>query len=227
MYTKEELIKHVDRAFYKSDNNESKLTDRILTMEGMSGLKTRHLYNNICDLDGSNYLEVGTWKGSSFISAIHKNKINSLAVDNWSEFYNYSLHGDANNVGSKFIFLKNMEEICDNDNYKILEKSCFEVEKKDLPFDSVDIYLYDGAHDYESHKKAITHFSNFLSKYSIIIIDDWRPDGNWEKVQRGTYDGFSESGLIIHYKNERITQQENNGPTEYWNGVGVFICEKI
>jgi hypothetical protein len=220
------LINHVERSFVAAERNESKLSEEILRMEGMSGIKTRHLYNNICDLNDANYLEIGTWKGSSFISAIHKNNINCLAVDNWSEFFNFGFEGD-NNIGSKSIFLKNMEVLCDNKNYSFLEKDSFLLEQKDLPFESVDIYLYDGQHDYESHKNAITYFSNFLSKYSIIIIDDWRCDGEWSKVQRGTYDGFEESNLFIHHKVERITEQENGGAYEYWNGVGVFVCEKL
>ena len=74
---------------------------------------------------------------------------------------------------------------------------------------------------------AITHFSKFLSKYSIIMIDDWRNDNLWERVQRGTYDGLQESGLIVHKKIEKITLQESTGPLEYWNGFGLFVCEKI
>lgn len=225
-YTKELLINHVNECFANSDNEKSKLSTDILQMEGMSGSKTRHLYNNICSLNEANYLEIGTWKGSSFISAIHKNNINCLAVDNWSEFFNFGFNGN-NDIGSKSIFLKNIESLCDNKNYNFLEKDSFLLDKSDLPFDSVDIYLYDGQHDYESHKKAITYFSKFLSKYSIVVIDDWRSDGEWSKVQRGTYDGLKESGLIVHHRVERITQQENNGSAEYWNGVGVFVCEKI
>jgi hypothetical protein len=217
-YTKEFLIQHVNNAFNKSDNNESKLTNDILQIDGMSGIKTRHLYNNICSLEGANYLEVGTWKGSSFVSAIYGNKINSIAVDNWSEFN-----------GPKDEFFSNVESLSPGIDYNFIEKDSFKVKKEDFPekYGKVDIYLYDGCHEYESHKKAITHFQDLLSDICIIIVDDWRTDGVWERVQRGTYDGFRESGLIIHHKLERITQQENNGPSEYWNGVGVFVCEKM
>lgn len=225
-YTKEFLIEHINNAFNKSDNNESKLTNDILQIEGMSGLKTRHLYNNICNLEGANYLEVGTWKGSSFISAIHGNKINCLAVDNWSEFSKYNLDGSIESSSSKEKFLYNMNNFCNNKNYNFKEIDSFSLSREDMPFDTVDIYLYDGSHDYESHKKAITHFYDLLSDFCIIIIDDWRPDGDWEKVQRGTYDGILESGLIVHHKIERVTQQENGGALEYWNGVGVFVCER-
>lgn len=217
MYSLETLITHCEKSFENSNNSISKLSPEILNMEGMSGKKTRHLYNNICSLEGANYLEIGTWKGSSFVSAIHNNNLNSLAVDNWSEF-----------GGPKREFLDNVKRLCPNQNFNFLEKDSFEIQKTDIEpfFNSVDIYLYDGCHKYESHKKAITHFQQFLSKFSIIIIDDWRNDNNWERVQRGTFDGFKESNLVIHKKIEVITYQEGTGPMEYWNGFGLFVCEK-
>lgn len=212
----EKLIKHVNNSFENVENNISKLPEEILNIEGMSGTKTRHLYNNICSLSDANYLEVGTWKGSSFISSLYRNSVNAIAIDNWAEFN-----------GPKQEFIENVNRFIDY-KYNFIEKDSFEITQDDI-FDiykSVDIYLYDGCHEYESHKKAITHFSKFLSKFSIIMIDDWRPDGVWEKVQRGTYDGLKESGLIVHHFVERITHQEINGKSEYWNGIGVFVCEK-
>jgi hypothetical protein len=216
-YALDFLIDHADKSFSMSERGESKLIPEILGMEGMSGVKTRHFYNNICNLDDANYLEIGPWKGSSFVSSLYKNNINSIAIDDWSEF-----------EGPKEEFLANVEKYCPESNFSFVEKDSFKVVPSDIgsKYDSIDIYLYDGCHKYESHKRAITQFSKFLSKYSIIIIDDWRDDDQWEKVQRGTYDGLKESGLIVHKKIEIITKQELTGPSEYWNGFGLFVCEK-
>lgn len=218
MFELDFLINHAENAYENSEKRISKLTDEILSIEGMSGEKTRHLYNNICDLDNANYLEIGTYKGSSFISSIYKNNINSIAIDNWSEF-----------DGPKDEFINNVNNFCPNQKFNFIEKDSFSISESDINkyYNSVDIYLYDGCHKYESHKMAITHFSKFLSKYSIILVDDWRDDNNWERVQRGTYDGIKESGLVIHKKIEKITFQESTGRSEYWNGFGLFICEKI
>jgi hypothetical protein len=217
MFKLDELINHAVNSYENSIKGISKLSPEVLSVEGMSGIKTRHLYNNICSLDGVNFLEVGSYKGSSFISAIYKNNINPIAVDNWAEF-----------DGNRNVFINNVENFCPNQKFYFVEKNAFEITENDLTsvYESVDVFLYDGAHDYKSQKKAITHFYNFLSKYSIIIIDDWRNDGNWEAVQRGTYDGINEVGLIVHKKIEVITHQESNGAQEYWNGFGLFVCEK-
>ena len=212
------LIKHAEDSVKMSDIHQSKLTNDILQIDGMSGKKTRHLYNNICNLDNANYLEIGTWKGSSFVSSIYKNNITSIAIDNWSEFN-----------GPKNEFLENVSRFCSESKFTFIEKDSFQILKDEIfsVYDSVDVYLYDGCHEYDCHKNAITHFEEFLSKYSIILIDDWRGDGNWEQVRRGTYDGFKESNLKIHHTIERITKQEVSGHEEYWNGFVLFVCEKM
>lgn len=212
------LIDHVNQCVINADKSSSKITNEILNIEGMSGSKTRHLYNNLCNIDNANYLEVGTWKGSSFVSSIFKNNIKSIAIDNWSEFN-----------GSKNNFIKNVEKFCPESRYIFFEKNSFEITETDIHsfFDSIDIYLYDGCHKYESHKSAITHFKQFLSKYSIVLIDDWRNEnGSWQNVIKGTYDGFDNSNLKIHHKIEIPSKQEINGSKEYWNGICIFICER-
>lgn len=213
----EQLINHVELSVRNANNGLSKLTPEILSLDGMSGSKTRHLYNNLCSLIDCNYLEIGTWKGVSFVSAIYGNQLNSIVIDNWAEFN-----------GPKDIFISNVNKYCPNAKINLIEKDCFQVSEDEIKsiYDTIDIFLYDGAHDYESQKKAITHYKRLFSKYVIIIIDDFRSDTHgWANVKKGTYDGIEESGLIIHHNIEIITHQESSGPLEYWNGFGLFVCE--
>jgi hypothetical protein len=208
------LISHAEKSFENSENNVSKLSDDIISMWGMSGIKTRHLYNNLCSIDNCNYLEVGTHKGSSFVSSVYKNNVNSIAVDNWSEF-----------GGPKYEFLQNVQLHCSENRVAVIEKDCYELEDSDIKpyFDFADIYLFDGCHTTECHRLGITKMVKFLSKFSIIVIDDW---GWVDTVQKGTYQGLEESGLIVHKKIEKITNQGQTGPQEYWNGFGLFVCER-
>lgn len=215
----DELKKHVYDSINKADNNISKLTEEILNMEGMSGKKTRHLYNNLCSIPGINYLEIGTWKGSSFISAMYQNNLNSIVIDNWSEFGSGSIKSE---------FLNNFNEHCKDAKLNLIEKDCFQITNKDIyeVFENIDIYLYDGAHDFESQKKAITYYKDYFSKYVVIIVDDFRDDtpSNAE-VSQGTYAGLEESGLIVHEKVIVFSKQDVGGSEGYWNGFGLFICE--
>jgi hypothetical protein len=212
------LINHVNEAVNNAYNNTSKITEDILNIEGMTGNKTRHLYNNICNLyTNATYVEVGTWKGSSFISAMYKNtSINGISIDNWSEF-----------GGPKDEFYKNINTyLNNNEKVNIIDKNCWDIHMNDLG-KSIDVFMYDGGHSYEEQKKAITYYHSFFSKYCIIIIDDWTCD--WVRVKEGTMDGITEMNLKIHLSIEIPLVNTNNhhtGGDTFWNGCGIFVCER-
>ena len=214
--TEQAFINHIQTAIYNAFHNISNLSDEVLSMHGMSGNKTRHLYNNICNLPNKTYLEVGTYTGSSLISALYKNNLKGYCVDNWQQF------------GGKQEFEHNLQSFAPYlpQSITVLDKDCWTVSKKDI-LDPVDIFLYDGGHTYEEQKKAITYFTDFLSEYSIILVDDWMCD--WVQVREGTLDGLADSGLEIVYKEEiglvNTTDYHKGGDT-FWNGCGIFLCRR-
>ena len=205
-------IAHVKTARNKANNNESKLTPSILQLQGMSGVKTRHFYNNICSHPAAKYLEVGSWKGSTLISALYNNQhCPAVAIDNWSQFNGPCLEFHANcktYIPESWLF--------------VIENDCFNVSLSNRKF---NIFLFDGAHDYDSQKKAITYFYKNLELPCVVIIDDW----NWQSVRSGTYDGLHEVGANIVYEDHvRLTQDDSHTNTDlardsYWNGMGVFV----
>lgn len=210
----EKYIKHAISSYEKANNDDSKLNQDILNLSGYTGNKTRHFYNNLCSLDNITYLEVGTWLGSSLISALYGNNCKGFAIENWSEEH------IGSNKESYKIFEKNTKTYLKDDNFFLIEKDFFLLDEKDVELSSVNIYLYDGHHESYSQELGITHFEKFLSKYCIIIVDDW----SWSKVQYGTIEGFKKSKLKIHHKIEHFSTDDRVG---YWNGFGLFVCEKI
>lgn len=217
MSTVKDMIIHCLSSVLNAYTNTSKLSPELLEIEGYSGNKTRHLYNNICNVIGLNYLEIGTWKGSSFCSALYKNTNirSAIAVDNWSQFN-----------GPKNIFLENTSKFLSENRFRFIEKDCWELTNDDIP-DPIHIYMYDGDHSYESHKKAITKIHPFLAKYSIVLIDDWVVD-EW-KVRQATYDGIQEMNMKIHYTISigLVNAKEYHTPGDtFWNGCGIFVLER-
>jgi hypothetical protein len=211
------LVKHVIDSFNGANMFTSNVTNDILMIEGMTGFKTRHFYNNLCSLRFPDrkveYLEVGTWKGSSFVAAMYNNSdhVNGTVVENWSEF-----------GGPKVEFEQNLINYKIND-VKIIEKDFFKWDLAGSP--KFDIYLYDGGHSYEEQYDAITHVWPHLAKEAIIIIDDW----NAEQVQKGTKDALAKLGANVLEKFEiSYTKGGAHSPMqlaqiEFWNGIGVFI----
>jgi hypothetical protein len=213
MINLELLVSHANTSYLKSLSGVSRLTPGILAMEGMSGIKTRHLYNNLCDLPGASYLEVGPCMGSSFVSAIHKNPITAVAIDNWSQF-----------GGSSDAFRRSVELHCPGQEFGLVEKDCFQVTRQDLDphVGEVDIYLFDGDHTRIAHDLSVTHYLPFMSKYFVMVVDDWA----WEDVKQGTMDGIARCGLKIHRAIEHISSEYDTGREDYWNGFGMFVCER-
>lgn len=215
MFEVETLITHVKESILNAFNNLSKLNNQILNMDGMSGHKTRHLYNNMCSLDGCNYLEIGTWKGSSFISAMYGNtSTNGTVIDNWSEF-----------GGPKSEFIANVSNTISDAKIQVIDKDCWSVTHEDIK-QPIDIYMYDGGHTFEEQKNAITYYTQFCSKYFILIIDDWVSNN---EARPGTLKGIEESKLKVHYKHEIglvNTSSCHTGGDTFWNGSGIFVCER-
>lgn len=208
----------VENAFKDAENNTSKVNDDILNLKGFSGKRTRHLLNNICtNLNNydtnTTYLEIGCWYGSTFVSALYNNDINGIGIDNWSEF-------NEGDVQQKF--KENINTYLNkNTKIKVFEQDCFSINLNQFN-NKVQFYMFDGYHDYETHKKAITHFKDILDYTFILYIDDW----SWDRVRNGTYDGLKEANIEVLYKLEDYSIQDKGGDATYWNGFGLFICKK-
>lgn len=218
MHMHDKYVQHVKECIEKASSYTSKLADDLVrNLYGMTGFKTRHFYNNLCSIEDARYLEIGTWMGSSLISALYENRhCKATVIDNWSEF-----GGNMDELNSnikRFI----PHPICCN----IINSDCFALNE---PLDDkFNIYLYDGAHDEISQRKAITEYYKYLDDIAIIIVDDW----NHEPTRIGTFKGLDDVDANIHFQHEiRLTQDNTHTPMDiakidFWNGIGIFVIEK-
>ena len=205
----------IETALQNAENNISKITNDIINMEGMSGTKTRHFYNNLLNTKDARYLEIGTWKGSSVCSAMCENKAKVICIDNWSEF-----------GGPKSEFLVNFEKFKGENDATFIENDCYKVDVSMLP--KFNIYMYDGNHTNESHYKALLHYYNCLDDIFIFIVDDW----NWQDVRDGTVNSIKKLNLKVLYEKEiRLTWDNSHTPFQqakdtWWNGIYIAILQK-
>lgn len=206
---------HITDAFDAAERGDSKITQAILDIDGMSGRMTRHFYNRLLSMDDARYLEIGTWKGSSVCSAMYGNKAKVVCIDNWSEF-----------DGPKAEFLQNFLRFRGENNALFIEHDCFTLNIAHLP--SFNLYMYDGNHEHESHFRALTHYIDRLDDMFIYIVDDW----NTEAVRQGTKEAIQRLNLEVLYEREiRLTWDNthtdvNYGKVTWWNGIYVAILKK-
>ena len=204
------LVSHVEQCLIKTDNLESKVDEYILNMEGMSGAKTRHFYNNICNMEDARYLEIGTWKGSSICSAMCGNNMTCVAIDNWSEW---------GGLRTKNTFLKNFEKYKGVNNATFIEKDCWKVNVDEL--DKFNIYMYDGNHSKESQFKALNYYNKCLDNEFIFMVDDW----NHPPVREGTTEAIQRNNFEILFKKEIFTRS-NSCKNPWHNGISIFVLKK-
>ncbi|NBP66059.1 MAG: hypothetical protein EBU66_15530 [Bacteroidetes bacterium] len=206
---------HIDKSFENAENHVSKIDEGILRMDGMTGKKTRHFYNNLLDIPDARYLEIGTWKGSSVCSAMCNNKATVVCIDNWSEF-----------GGPKYEFLRNFDMYKGENNATFIESDCFTVDTSKLP--KFNIYMYDGNHLEESHYKALLHYYDCLDDIFIYIVDDW----NWNTARDGTIHSIEKLNLKVLYERSiRLTWDESHTPqpearNTWHNGIYVAVLQK-
>lgn len=211
-------IKHVNNCLHNAENNISKISQEIKNMEGMTGEKTRHFYNNLLSFYDSRYLEIGTWKGSSVCSAMYGNNAKVICIDNWLLFN-----------GPKDDFMSNLNKFRGINDVSFIEKDCFEIDISTLP--KINIYMYDGDHEYRDQYNALKYYYDCLDDIFIFVVDDW----NHEPVRNGTRDAIKDLNIKILFEKEIFVDLDKSKSSmweqpiareTWWNGMYVAVLKK-
>lgn len=209
-------IKLIQEAIEKSLRRESKLDDIALSVPGLMSLNIRHLLNNLGSIS-TKYCEIGIHVGGSFCSTIYKNAnlIEAVAIDNWlsdtMEGYDFRKQFDENLVKCITGGLPNI---------KIISEDSFKIHLGWIPF-GIDLYYFDGSHDEDSQRKAITYYMPALADECILCVDDYM----LPEVKKGTQDGIKESGCEVLFEQEFVTDHEYDNES-FWRGWYVALLKK-
>lgn len=209
------IIDSIKKSIEQAEIKTSKLTKEILDLDGMSSPKIRHFLNNLMSNYPyeKNYLEIGTWKGSTFISALYGNSFNTIiGIDNFSEFdlekkvYNELKLNLKNNIGETV-------------PYNFIASDYKKVDLSKYP--KFNLYLYDGDHKEEEHYDSIKNLYPHLTDEFVLMVDDWL----WEHVKNGTMRSIQDLGLEIVYSVE-LPSYRDGDVEEWWNGYFVAYLRK-
>ena len=86
-FEKNSYSKNLKLSFFQALAMNTKLSDEIKFMPGMSGKKYRYFINNfVSQTDNPRYLEIGSWTGSTVCSALYGNAAKAVCIDNWLKF---------------------------------------------------------------------------------------------------------------------------------------------
>ena len=205
---------------FAADQGLSKIPSNsgvLHSIQGMSTQKIRHLLNNI-NRWGENYLEVGSHKGSTFVSSLFGHNKKGWSIDNFSEFCDAGYRPGADGT-HKNELLQNIERYltCETEFY---DQDSFSFDLANIK-EPVDVFMYDGDHDQDKQKKALEYFYPVLNDVFIFIVDDW----NSQAVRDGTYDGIKQTDCSI--LGEMVIRSYGSGGNEWWSGLyAAFLSKK-
>jgi hypothetical protein len=204
----------VGLAFDRALALQSEVSERVLELEGMSGRCYRMFINNLIRLVSKpRYLEIGSWSGSTACSAMDRNVVSALCIDNWSEY-----------GGPKDAFFTNINATLNQDiNFRFIESDFRAINVAELG--QFNVYLFDGPHTLQDHYDALALYETALDDDVFFIVDDW----NWGDVRAGTLQAISKTGFNIDFCIEVRTTQDNTQPAENrqrsdWHN-GYFISK--
>ncbi len=215
-----ELTRCLQKAVDLGMQGKSKLQPEVVRMIGMSGVKYRHMINNLIELlSDARYLEIGSWAGSTMCSAINGNALSAFAIDNWSEF------GDVATY-----FLRNVGGAINKEVKFSMRTADFrEVDYAHLG-GKFNVYLFDGPHEENDQYEGVSIAMPALDKEYILIVDDY----NFHRVQKGTQRAISDMKLEVLLSYEILTTPDGTHPdpavsmqnSEWHNGYFLAVLRK-
>ncbi len=211
------LVTYVDKAFYQALDGSGNIDPAVLAIDGMSGRKYRLLINNlIAAVPDARYLEIGTWAGSTLCSAINKNQVRAVAIDNWSEF-----------GGPKAQFLGNLERFkTPGADVTFIENDFRQVDYTSLG--RFNVYMFDGPHTAADQYDGISLPLPALENEFILVVDDW----NHAPAREGTLKALTALNLTVLHGIAIRTTLDGSHPnlarqaSDWHNGYFIAVISK-
>lgn len=208
-----ELVQHTAAAIAKSG-----IPTVRVDVKGLTSPRVQTLLNSLAR-GVSTYMEIGAAMGATFCAVLKDNPLQAVAIDSWQQNIqpaNGSKLLPSNRVET---FIENVKKYKGDSRVDVLNGDLFKVNVE--PFEnSIQMLFYDGPHDFESTKRAVTHYYPVLTQEAIVVFDD----ANWEGVVAGAREGINEVGAHVVYEKLILNSEEN--ANEWWNGLYVMVIRK-
>lgn len=153
------------------------------------------------------YVEVGTYQGGSLISALLGNSARAMGIDSFGEFK------DTNSLERT---VGNLEKFGISDRVEFHNMGFAEFFASRPAEFRIQVYYYDGAHDYETQLAGMEASWPFLSPGSLIIVDDY----TYREVARAVNQFVANH--IDHVKFQFVMLPTEDFDPIWWNGCLVM-----
>ncbi|MEK6596807.1 MAG: class I SAM-dependent methyltransferase [Gemmatimonadota bacterium] len=200
-------------------NNDFEGSKGLVDVPGMSSYRVCNFLNQLVarmDPDET-YLEVGTWKGLTLLSAAHGNHgKRCVGCDKFRLWGKYSGFGPY----IRLAFNRNLRRYRRHSaTIHFHAMSYHDLFDRRLVPAPVGVYFYDGNHSAEDTRAGILESIPFLNQRAILVVDDW----NGPTVREGTTAALAEGALTVLWERHFDGDGTVDG---WWNGLAVFYLER-
>lgn len=191
----------------------------LVAVEGLSSPRVENFLNRLVErmAPGQSYLEVGTWKGRTLLSAAYRNRGRlCVGCDRFRLWGRYTGPG----LLAKRALLRNIEryraESATVEFHDVPSRRLFLEGRVRGP---IGVYFYDGDHSYAGTHHGITAAAPYLAERSVVLVDDW----NDPVIRQATRDALSTARLEVLWQRDLPGDHSERG---WWNGLGAFFLRR-
>jgi hypothetical protein len=209
-----------------ADNEKSKLTEREREIHGLSSTRLRCLINNLCAAEKCNYLEVGTYKGSTLIAAARGNDVKVVGVDNF-------LYDDreANKWAPEGFIWDNMKsqleanintyrlqpDVVNGEDISIIQS---DFKTAELPKNNFSVCFFDVSPvNGESYDIFFEHVLPALTQSSVVVFSQQSNNDHAEQLNEALKK--HETKVNSQFSEIRVSGS-NADATKYYSGIRVL-----
>lgn len=215
---------HVEQSIFDAERTKSQIDRLIFGVFGFSSLRMRHLLNNLASKYLDVYLELGTYKGSTLLSACYKNRITAFAIDHFKhDPFEPGKWNDQGWPGVKKVLVENLTKsrAGATSSITLLEEDAFTLNLSRIN-KPVKLCLYDGMRTAEDIKNFLVRYRPVFHQIFVLVIHNFAD----KNMQPGIIAGIEEGQYKTHYFKElkSVGFADN---VKWYGGLGIFILEKV
>jgi hypothetical protein len=185
-----------------------------IDIPGLTSSRIQKLLNGLAS-QSKVYLEIGAYLGATTAAALANNKLDAYVIDMWEQ----DLHPVRDDLtlppNSQAEFEKNIAPYIGDNNVHIINEDMYEVDTSAIS--EVDLFFYDGPHEYEHIYKTVIRYRDCFAKQAILVFDD----ANWTDTVMAADQAVKDGGLTPIYSKKILNSIESQ--KDWWNGIYIIV----
>jgi hypothetical protein len=181
---------------------------------GLTSYRVQQLLNTLAS-ESTTYLEIGSYLGATGAAALAGNTLNAYFIDLWEEDLQPAAADIEIPRNSKTEFEKNIAPYIGDSAVHVIRDDMYMVDTTSIK--DVDLFFYDGPHEYEHIYKTVIRYRDCFAKQAILVFDD----ANWTDTVLAANAAVKDAGLKPIYNKKILNKIESE--KDWWNGIYIIV----